>query len=262
MTANLTPRCCQLSPYECTTPSYLHLLPPQFHPTQPPLSHCCTMPDPISCLRCTNYCLQCSGATSAPVPGRSKNICQQCDSAGLDCCLFPPGIRLINPRTSVRCYSCAEHHMKCIFLNATDSQCTRCSKQHLTCCFKLSGKYDDVLFHFHIFNCLFLSKTFVNAYYYLPCSLVDNNNKVKEREVILLGRGRLLLSISWLCQQEILSYIPPILSRLHGFTCLKAPSLPHFVSSCRHRIYVSPSYLQHDGDKDSSSPFHCMQPAN
>lgn len=222
------PRCLQLSPYECTTPSYLHLLPPQFHPTQPPLSHCTTMPDPISCLRCTNYCLQCSGATSAPVPGRSKNLCQQCDSAGLDCCLFPPGIRLINPRTNVRCYSCAEHHMKCIFLNATDSQCTRCSKQHLTCCFKLSGKYDDVLFHFHIFNCLFLSKTFVNAYYYLPCSLVDNNNKVKEREVILLGRGRLLLSISWLCQQEILSYIPPILSLLRGFTCLKAPSLPHF----------------------------------
>ena len=145
------PRCCQLSPYECTTPSYLHLLPPQFHPTQPPLSHCCTMPDPISCLRCTNYCLQCSGATSAPVPGRSKNICQQCDSAGLDCCLFPPGIRLINPRTSVRCYSCAEHHMKCIFLNATDSQCTRCSKQHLTCCFKLSGKYMMIYYFIFIY---------------------------------------------------------------------------------------------------------------
>jgi len=98
-----------------------------------------TMPDPImKCLRCTNLSLQCNVDPS--VPGHSKYLCHQCVGAGLDCCIFPPAIRLINTQSNSRCISCTEHHTKCIFLNATDSQCTRCSKRHLPCCFTLNGK--------------------------------------------------------------------------------------------------------------------------
>jgi hypothetical protein len=120
-----------------TTPSHLHLLPPQFHPTLHP-SHLtmAIMPNPISCLRCTNYCLQCSVDTFVPPPCWSKIVllCHQCDSATLDCFLFPP---------SSDSSTLEAMYKKCIFLNATNSQCTRCSKGHLSCCFKMFAAYKD-----------------------------------------------------------------------------------------------------------------------
>jgi len=59
-------------PLPPSTPSHIMLPPPNMS---------------ISCLRCTDFCLQCSVYSSLPL--RKKYLCHQCESAGLDCCLFP-----------------------------------------------------------------------------------------------------------------------------------------------------------------------------
>ena len=91
----------------------------------------------ISCLRCTDLCLQCNvdGATC-----RSQSPCHQCDAAGIDFCTFPPFIYRVNPQSNSRCLSCVENKTKCLFGNSSDSKCIRCTKQHLHCCFKLKGE--------------------------------------------------------------------------------------------------------------------------
>ncbi len=109
-------------PLPPSTPSHIMLPPPNMS---------------ISCLRCTDFCLQCSVYSSLPL--QKKYLCHQCESTGLDCCLFPPAIRLLNSWSNSRCISCIEHRKKCIFFRATDSQCTHCSKRHLSCCFTLNG---------------------------------------------------------------------------------------------------------------------------
>ena len=104
----------------------VNLLPPSLYPSNITLL---PLNMSISCLRCTDFCLQCSVYSSLPL--RKKYLCHQCESAGLDCCLFPLAIHLVNSQSNSRCISCIEHHKKCIFFKATDSQCTR----------TLNGKY-------------------------------------------------------------------------------------------------------------------------
>ena len=57
------------------------------------------MPPPsilsISCLRCASFGLQCCVIDfTSPFPC-PKSICNQCDVAGLDQCIFPPSVRLV-----------------------------------------------------------------------------------------------------------------------------------------------------------------------
>ena len=96
----------------------------------------------IKCLRCSEFDLQCTIPNNDTIAsiGRSKFLCNHCDAPGLNCCLFPPSIRLVNHRSNSACISCRQHHRTCVFANAEDDQCTYCSKRHISCLFKLNGK--------------------------------------------------------------------------------------------------------------------------
>ena len=109
------------------------------------------MPPPptssIPCLRCASFELQCCVIDPSSPSHSPKFICNQCDVAGLDQCIFPPSIRLaINTRSNTKCMSCSQIKSKCVFLNESDEQCARCRKLHIPCVFKLNGKCQRYLF--------------------------------------------------------------------------------------------------------------------
>ena len=102
----------------------------------------------IPCLRCASFDLQCCVIDSSSPSPRPKFICNQCDVAVLDQCIFPPSIRLeLNNRSNTKCVSCSEIKSKCVFLNETDEQCARCSKLLIPCVFKLNGKCQRYFIH-------------------------------------------------------------------------------------------------------------------
>ena len=97
----------------------------------------------IKCLGCSEYDLQCTipNKDIFGSGGRSKFLCNHCNAAGLNCCLFAPSIiRLVNHHSNSACISCRQHHRPCVFDNAEDDLCTYCSKRHISCLFKLNGK--------------------------------------------------------------------------------------------------------------------------
>ena len=67
----------------------------------------------IKCLRCSDCDLQCSvpHEDSIGMLGRSKFLCNHCDAAGLNCCIFPPSIRFAD-RSNSTCISCRQHNVQ------------------------------------------------------------------------------------------------------------------------------------------------------
>lgn len=139
----------------------------------------------ISCLRCTDLCLQCNvdGATCG-----SQSPCHQCDAAGIDFCTFPPSIHHVNPQSNSRCLSCIENKTKCLFGNSSDSKCICCTKQHLHCCFKLKGEW--------CLRCNMLAGPFcvistLTVVFHLSCSF---HYQYQDHKPTSIGRGNWMFS--------------------------------------------------------------------
>ena len=113
---------------------------PPVSSTPPPLSPPIIMMSStyFSCLRCTDLHLQCHRTDIFP---RSNVLCNECEVAGLDMCLFPAAVRLLDHRFNSTCLSCRKHHQKCIFMDVNDTQCIRCSKNNIDCQFTMNGKH-------------------------------------------------------------------------------------------------------------------------
>jgi hypothetical protein len=74
----------------------------------------------VSCIRCNDLGHECV-LHHAVFLCRLKVVCNECEAAGLDRCLFPPSIRL-HRRSKSACSSCMDRHQKCIFLDKNDRQ--------------------------------------------------------------------------------------------------------------------------------------------
>ena len=123
----------------------------------------------IKCLRCSEYDLQCTIAKDcSALRGQSKCLCNHCDAAGLISCVFPPSIRLVNPRCNSACTSCRQLHRVCRFDKESDAQCTYCCKRRIPCVFKINCKlllvyyYYVLISHSHL---LFCSSRVAHRYY-------------------------------------------------------------------------------------------------
>ena len=119
-------------------------------------------PISVSCLRCTDLGFECLHHHAESLCC-SKLVCNECDAAGLDSCVFPPSIRY-HEKSKAACSSCSERHRKCIFLDDNDSKCTRCSKRGLNCGFEISGK--QYVFRQYVYYLLIIYITSNNYYSY------------------------------------------------------------------------------------------------
>jgi len=112
-------------------PSPLYL--PTRHQITSPLTHINTAMSPltISCLRCTDLGHVC-------VHHRGQ-LCNQCDAAGLDSCVFPPSIRH-HQRSKAARTSCIHRHCRCTFFDDNNTECMHCIRRGLPCVFELKGE--------------------------------------------------------------------------------------------------------------------------
>ena len=88
-------------------------------------------PITVSCLRCTvlgHVCVHHRG-----------QLCNQCDAAGLDSCVFPPSIRHFQ-RSKAGCTSCINRHRRCTFFDDNNTECKHCIRRGLPCVFELKGE--------------------------------------------------------------------------------------------------------------------------
>ena len=88
-------------------------------------------PITVSCLRCTDLGYVC-------VHHRGQ-LCNQCDAAGLDSCVFPPSIRH-HQRSKAACTSCIHRRRRCTFYDDNNTECTHCIRRGLPCVFELNGE--------------------------------------------------------------------------------------------------------------------------